>query len=176
MEHFYQNLEGENWFDYADFYRDMVNGASNGSVFIEVGSWKGRSISFLAVEVINSNKKISIHCIDNWSQYGVKDVFLENIKPISSYINVVESISWDAANLYKDNSIDFCFVDADHKYESVKKDILSWLPKVKRGGVLAGHDYNPNVDETNGVYDAIKETIGVWNISLIKNVWIYEKP
>ena len=54
-----------------------------------------------------------------------------------------------AAATYPDQSLDFVFLDADHDYESVKADIAAWLPKVKPGGILAGHDYMcgwPGVD------------------------------
>ena len=40
------------------------------------------------------------------------------------------------------NSLDFIFIDADHTYESVKKDIELWTPKVKHEGIILGHDIN----------------------------------
>jgi predicted O-methyltransferase YrrM len=65
----------------------------------------------------------------------VKRAGLEGfIKPIKSY-------SWEASKNFEDNSVDFVFIDADHEYESVVKDIDSWLPKVKKGGIISGHDY-----------------------------------
>jgi len=42
---------------------------------------------------------------------------------------------------FEDNSVDFVYLDADHKYESVKEEIKAWWPKIKLGGILAGHDY-----------------------------------
>jgi hypothetical protein len=49
--------------------------------------------------------------------------------------------SIEAAETYLDNSLDFVFIDAAHDYDSVKQDIISWLPKVKKGGIISGHDY-----------------------------------
>jgi len=46
-----------------------------------------------------------------------------------------------ASKLYTDNSIDFIYIDASHDYENVKNDLIHWYPKVKIGGVIAGHDY-----------------------------------
>ena len=57
MEHFYYHI-GENWFNYQDLYNQMVNYFPDGAHFVEVGSWKGRSSAFMAVEIINSNKKL----------------------------------------------------------------------------------------------------------------------
>lgn len=52
--------------------------------------------------------------------------------------------STDAAPTVKDGSLDLIFIDADHSFESVTSDITSWLPKVRKGGMITGHDYmNP---------------------------------
>ena len=48
----------------------------------------------------------------------------------------------EAARLFEDESLDAVFIDADHSYEAVKLDIQNWMPKVRKGGILAGHDYN----------------------------------
>ena len=44
----------------------MVEKFSSGSKFVEVGSWKGKSAAYMAVEIINSKKKITLDCIDTW--------------------------------------------------------------------------------------------------------------
>lgn len=165
MEHFFENTIGENWFNYQDFYRKIVNECEDNSHFVEVGCWKGKSVCFLAVEAINSGKKIKIDCVDTWDYVptsseikepmfnNLYEIFLENVKPIADNINIIKSISWDAASLYEDESLDFVFIDAGHDYESVKKDISSWYPKIKKQGIIAGHDYHYNV----GVYPAVNE-------------------
>lgn len=49
--------------------------------------------------------------------------------------------SLDAAARIPDKSLDFVYIDARHDYESVKEDVRAWFPKVKPGGIIAGHDY-----------------------------------
>jgi hypothetical protein len=49
--------------------------------------------------------------------------------------------SLDAAARIPDRSLDFVYIDARHDYESVKEDVRAWYPKVKSGGIIAGHDY-----------------------------------
>jgi hypothetical protein len=49
--------------------------------------------------------------------------------------------SLEAAALIPDGSLDFAYIDARHDYESVLEDLEAWFPKVKPGGILAGHDY-----------------------------------
>lgn len=57
---------------------------------------------------------------------------------------VLHMHSADAAKIVPDGSLDFVFIDADHSYEGVKRDITLWRPKLKAGGLLSGHDYaNP---------------------------------
>jgi hypothetical protein len=53
MEHFYHNL-GEDWFSFQDLYSEMVQRFKGDSHFVEIGSWLGRSSSYMAVEIINS--------------------------------------------------------------------------------------------------------------------------
>lgn len=46
-----------------------------------------------------------------------------------------------AAPLVEDESLDFVYIDGDHSFNHAMMDILLWWPKVKKGGVLSGHDY-----------------------------------
>ena len=155
IEHFYESIEG--WFDFQDLYSEAVAWAQDGAQFVEVGSWFGRSTAYLATEIANSGKNIRLYAVDTWkgaasdaagmahtvAQHGgsVKEVFLANIKPVHDYVVPVEKTSSEAAATFENKSLDFVFIDADHFYESVVADIKAWLPKVKPGGVLAGHDY-----------------------------------
>jgi predicted O-methyltransferase YrrM len=77
-----------------------------------------------------------------------------------------------AAKSYEDKSLDFVFIDANHDFEFVKQDIESWLPKIKPGGYIGGHDYSES-DGHKGVVKAVdeafpeKEIIGTsWLVKL----------
>jgi hypothetical protein len=54
---------------------------------------------------------------------------------------IIRDFSEKAALEFPNNYFDFVYLDADHTYEAVKKDLESWYPKIKIGGVLSGHDY-----------------------------------
>ena len=190
MEHFYYRI-GEDWMDFQDLYSRMVNTFPDGSHFVEVGCWKGRSASFMGVEIKNSGRRIDFDCIDTWKgsiehtdpnspyyEIGLIDnedfvyqEFIKNVKPVIDVINPIRLPSTDASNLYRNRSLDFVFIDASHEYSDVKRDILSWLPKVKIGGFLAGHDYTI----FDGVRKAVDEFFIDDNISLEKSYWIYYK-
>jgi predicted O-methyltransferase YrrM len=180
MEHFYNTIQ--NWFDYHDFFKSMISKAKDGDTFVEIGVWKGGSTSFMGVEIVNSGKKIKYDAIDSFegsSEHGdVKDwLYLEaskNLKPLTDIgvVNLIKGYSLDVVSNYESESIDFCFIDGSHEYEDVKKDILAWLPKVRKGGILAGHDYD---EAWKGVIKAVDELLGEENIKTNKSVYIYEK-
>jgi len=189
MKHIYNQTNfGENWFTFPDVYKNFVNKLPNNGHIIEIGVWKGKSTAFLAVEIVNSGKSIRFDCIDTWlgsknesyhqndihvKQHTLYDLFLNNIQPIKEYINPIRMDSLKASQLYSDESVDIIFIDACHDYDCVRQDILSWLPKVKRGGILSGHDYWPN--QWHGVKKAVDETLGVDNISIDQACWIFQK-
>lgn len=50
------------------------------------------------------------------------------------------SSSVSAASLIRDRSLDLVFIDGDHSYGAVQQDILAWMPKIKSGGIICGHD------------------------------------
>lgn len=152
MNHIYQEPQfGEDWFTYAGFYAEMLNRFPSGSKFVEVGSWKGKSASYMCVEIANSEKDIQFTCVDHFlgsSEHQdhpdlpqLYEIFTENMKPVENYFNVLKMSSVDSAATFQDASLDFVFIDAAHEYENVMADIAVWLPKVKVGGILAGHDY-----------------------------------
>ncbi len=73
------------------------------------------------------------------------------------------------------SDFDLVFIDGDHEYTQVKEDIHSWLPKVKPGGILAGHDYDPSIPIFDGVKRAVDEIFND-KIMLGKDrVWIHKK-
>jgi predicted O-methyltransferase YrrM len=75
----------------------------------------------------------------------------------------------DAAQLVVDGSLDFVFIDADHSYEAVRKDIDAWRSKVRAGGWIGGHDYNRKFP---GVVRAVDFVFGARNvITLPGSIW-----
>ena len=189
LNHFYQSI-GEDWMDFQDLYSEMVKNYPDNSHFVEIGSWKGRSSSFMGVEIIKSGKKIKFDCIDPWmgdldtlgdvyDPFVPKNTnpdwlyseFLNNVKPVSSSINPIRIKSAEAVEMYEDRSLDFVFIDGSHEYEDVKEDLSVWYSKVKRGGTIAGHDYTTYP----GVKKAVDEFFNPGEIKIVKSYWIFNK-
>jgi predicted O-methyltransferase YrrM len=76
--------------------------------------------------------------------------------------------SEEAAEAFEARSLDFVYIDAQHHYEAVKRDIALWWPKVKPGGILAGHDYLDGTREQSefGVKSAVDEFVEEHDLSL----------
>lgn len=70
-----------------------------------------------------------------------KSVMLLNVAPFKDRYQLFEMPSIEAAKYFEDETIDYIYIDAVHKYHEVKNDIANWFPKVRKGGILAGHDY-----------------------------------
>lgn len=187
MKHFYHNIHG--WFTFKNFYSELVKQAKDNYHFVEVGSWKGKSASFLAVEILNSNKNIKFDCIDTWNGSeehldnespfyeplltvpdGLYNEFIKNIVPVKEIINPIRKTSLDASCMYERASLNCVFIDAAHDYDNACLDIRSWLPKIKPGGILAGHDIAHKPIQ-NAVQDCLTKNV----ITLREqDVWIYK--
>ena len=75
-------------------------------------------------------------------------------------VEFIRKFSEEAAKLIPDESLDFVYIDGNHQYEFVKKDIESWYPKVKKGGIIGGDDYTscPETEaEQFGIFKAVHE-------------------
>lgn len=58
---------------------------------------------------------------------------------------IIRKASMDAVGSFKDESLDFVYIDGDHSFKHVAQDIYEWTWKVRKGGVVAGHDYRANI-------------------------------
>jgi predicted O-methyltransferase YrrM len=159
VEHFYQSLEG--WFDYEDVYRVAVERAPESARFLEIGTWYGRSLAFLVVEALNSGKAITIDAVDPWKEpramydtvtgwitkHGLWDI----VTPFRAFSYELSAIlPWN-------QRYDFVFVDGDHHHRSVLTDLRLYAPRMRPGGVMAGHDL---CDEFPGVLRAVTDHFG----------------
>lgn len=185
MEHYYQTV-GEDWFTYPKLYSAVVKYFPDNSNFVEVGSWKGRSGTYMGVEIVNSGKEQNLVCVDIWvgstehqgmdilNEDGLYLEFQKNIEPVNAQrpgtIEFIRGKSMDVVDSIQNFSLDFVFIDASHEYEDVIADINSWYPKVKEGGVIAGHDY----PHWPGVKKAVDEYFKRGDFIAKEQCWIHQ--
>ena len=146
----------DGWFseDEGRWYARFARGL-RGGVFVEVGSWKGRSTSFIG-PVCNANGTRLV-CVDHWAgsndqladryaaALAVEDVeqtFRRNMAELGIEVEVVAERSAVAASRFEPHSLDRVFIDAGHDEVSVAEDLRVWSERLRPGGVIAGHDYD----------------------------------
>lgn len=157
--------------DMLALYREAAERWPEGT-FVEVGVAYGRSLAYLA-SVAPDARVIGV---DTWEDFmgfdnlpaGIVALLRSWSTPFAACKHFIEACGlgqrawfmWEtspgaAAEL--DETPDFVFIDANHTYDDVRADILAWLPKVKPGGILAGHDYSPEMFP--GVCKAVDELL-----------------
>ena len=158
------------WFSYNELYDKMVVNAPFNSTFVEVGSWFGKSTNHLIKKILESKKDIKLTTVDTFKGSESSELdkvvvdafsgdifyeFIENTIISNNYdsFDIIKDTSKNASNNFKNSSIDFLMIDADHSYESVTNDIRNWFNKVKPGGYIAGDDYGVFDSVTNAVND-----------------------
>jgi len=67
---------------------------------------------------------------------------MKRLEPFKHVIDVKRMTTVEAGKTVPDNSLDYIYVDARHDYCGAFEDMLAWWPKLKPGGILAGHDYH----------------------------------
>jgi len=94
-----------------------------------------------------------------------------------SFRNRVTVLHGDSVAMAKkipDSTLNFVFIDADHRYEKALADIKAWTPKVKEDGVVCGHDYNH--PRFPGVTRAVHECFGdEYEEVFVDYVWYAKK-
>lgn len=145
------------FFNYWPFYDYVAGQLKDGDTAVEVGVWFGRSLIYLAQACQRLGKRVRFVAVDNFSgeadqpahaeivaAHGgsIRAAFEANLKRcgVDDLVEIIQGDSATSAQAMADSSAAFVFVDAAHDYDSVKRDVAAWLPKVRPDGIFAGHD------------------------------------
>jgi len=137
--------ELEGWSDdILPRYEEWAAKLPEGAILVEVGTYRGRSLRYMAEKIHRLGKSVKIYGIDTSEIPENWQVLLRNIlaAPLEEQhlIHLIRAPSVMASRMFDDRLIDWVFIDALHTVEAVREDCLSWLPKIKKGGLLGGHD------------------------------------
>ena len=127
---------------------------------VEVGCYAGQSAAHLGTLLSAKGGRLELVDLFN-APFGV-DVVRDTLAPLGPTLGrLIQGDSADMAAHFADGSLDYVFIDADHSYAAVSRDIDAWRPKVKPGGILAGHDFTPVFP---GVIQAVTERFDAWHV------------
>ncbi len=151
----------------------------------EIGVWKGA----YSASLCKANPALHLLCVDPWLSYPAwldtknampkpqADRFMADAYATAQATlaglscTVLRSFSTDAARAVPDGSLDFVYIDANHTRAAVLEDLAAWVPKVRMGGIVAGHDYRIFTNKpTIHVVEAVQaytqtHDIGTWYVT-----------
>lgn len=133
----------------------FIDTLPNGCRMAEIGCYTGESTRLFLT------KASQIVCVDPWEDYtenGLAMTEMDLVEILFSAVHAeaqdrimkVKAPSVEAAATFPDGLFDLVYLDGNHEYLHVLADMAAWAPKVKSGGILAGHDYD-HLGVTEGV-------------------------
>jgi hypothetical protein len=111
---------------------------------------------------------VKLYCIDCWDiKTGVcmnhrRRKYERVQERLASYdATLIKKFSLDAVKDFTDGSLDFVYIDAGHSFDDVMRDLIEWTKKVRKGGIVSGHDYVVHSDDTThkGIVTAVSTYI-----------------
>lgn len=162
-----KTINESRWKFFPNLFKDFKVGAEIG---VEVGAF--------SKYLIKNNSNLKLYCVDSWLAYrdiangrsqARQDINYEKAKQKLAPYNceLIKKPSMEAVKDFGDESLDFVYIDASHDYNYVKEDIREWSRKVRKGGIVAGHDYFVFPSGNDGVVRAVDEWVVANNIELI---------
>lgn len=173
-------------FNFSGFYTRMAARADFFN-FVEVGVHEGDSLTFLGQEIdkqgwwSRGGRRKFLTGVDHWKgEANGQPVTLETMRRceqrlisagLEDKIQLLNEDSLVASQRFAPASLDFVFLDSDHRYEHVRREIAAWRQLVRPGGIIAGHDI---LEDSCGVRQAVDEMIGSGNYAIECGCWFTE--
>jgi hypothetical protein len=183
----------------SDPRKVLLESMPRGSVCAEIGVFKGD----FSAEILRIVRPRTLHLVDPWkyetseeyknSWYGgeaggnqdqmdavynaVRERFRAEIA--SAQVRIYHMSSADAAARFRPSYLDWVYIDGNHLYEFVKRDLELYYPKIKHGGFLTGDDYGPGGWWNDGVQKAVDQFISLEGCTLVSTLgrqFVLQKP
>lgn len=165
----------------VDLAKEVHDRCGENLSMVEVGSYAGESSEVWAKTGLFK----SILCVDTWKNgFDPKDAYTSSTAElaekdfdlVAQRYPVIQKFKGGSAKAISalgiaDGSLDFVYIDANHEYEFVRSDIQTWLPKVRKGGILSGHDFI--LMDRIGVIRAVRELLGEPHKTFCDTSWMW---
>ncbi len=121
-----------------------------------------------------SNEGLKMYAIDNWHK---RSRLYERVKlrfHNNKNVQIIKKTSMDAVLDFPPRSLDFVYIDADHRFPFIAQDLYYWYWRVKRGGIIAGHDYLDTRPDSKNRSIQIESIVDAFvKAHFIENYWIF---
>jgi len=118
----------------------------------EIGVQRG----FYSKNILRIIQGSKLWCVDPWTPYPYRTVtearqdqyYTETLSRLRPWLDedravIVRKPSLEAVHDFEDDFFDFVYIDGDHIFDEVMRDLIEWHKKVRVGGMIALHDYCP---------------------------------
>jgi len=175
-------------FEIRAFDRNLRRIGKKELVGVEIGVHDGDH----ALDMMENLPIKKLYLIDPWVSYKDYSESIGNLRKTTNALNermevakkilkkygdkvvFIRKFAEDAVKQFEDESLDFVYIDGNHQYEFVKKDLEKYYPKLKKGGIIGGDDYTSSPEtelERFGVFKAVNEFFK----KLKKEISFYER-
>jgi hypothetical protein len=118
----------------------------------KVGAEIGVALGKNAKVMLDMIDGLELICVDPWTKYSnwkqeqMDNRYQRTLNRLAYYgdrATIIRKESMEAVKSVADGILDFVYIDGFHDFDWVMSDMIFWIPKVRRGGIVAGHDYYP---------------------------------
>jgi Methyltransferase domain len=140
----------------------LLSKLKHNAVAAEIGVNKGE----FSKEIMDKTSPVALHLVDVWDTQryhsGLYELVTRKFAKAISEDRVVihRALSTDACGDFEGNFFDWIYIDTDHSYKTTRDELKLYAPKMKKGGVIAGHDYSMGAWDhayRYGVVEAVQE-------------------
>ena len=163
-------IPGDRNIDFPEMFKELEF-----KLGAEIGTEKG----IYAETLVKDNPSLKLFCIDPWKAYegyrehvnqeNLDGFYNETKQRLAKYnCHIIRGFSENVCTFFADGTLDFVYIDANHEFLSVAKDLTFWIPKVRAGGIVAGHDFRRN----SGAYvNDVKDVVPAYAYAKKINPW-----
>jgi predicted O-methyltransferase YrrM len=162
---------------------ETARGLESPAAWCEIGSWQGRSATAVAAALPPHSR---LQLVDNFTGPTTREkptkahvqtqleASMAAMRTLSPTLTVTLAVgaSADIAATFPDGTFDVVFIDGDHAYPAVVSDITEWMPTLKAGGLLCGHDFTNKC----GVEPAVRELCPGFAQVPGTSLWYWRRP
>lgn len=110
--------------------------------------------------------------LDGCNSVNMEKAMAKTVAAVAEFgprAKILRMFSLDAVKLFADGQLDFVYLDGNHAAESIRADLRAWWPKIRKGGVLGGHDFYERHDDWHecGVKTAVEEFVAERSMNLV---------